>query len=129
MQQLALVSLVVDDYDEAIAFFVDGLGFELAEDRDEGPKRWVEVRPPGSTGCGLVLAKASDTDQRVRVGDQTGGRVFLFLQTDDFERDYRRMTDYGVEFLEEPRHEPYGTVAVFHDLYGNKWDLLEPTKD
>ncbi|MEE9416202.1 MAG: VOC family protein, partial [Acidimicrobiales bacterium] len=119
MQQLALVSVVVDDYDEAITFFVDGLGFELSEDRDEGHKRWVVVRPPGSTGCGLVLAKASDADQQTRVGDQTGGRVFLFLQTDDFDGDRRRMTEYGVEFLEEPRQEPYGTVAVFLDLYGN----------
>lgn len=128
MQQIGLISLVVENYDEAITFYVDGLGFELVEDRDEGHKRWVVVRPPNSTGAGLLLAKASDSEQQSRVGNQTGGRVFLFLQTDDFERDHCAMVNFGVTFLEEPRYEPYGVVAVFEDLYGNRWDLLQPAR-
>ncbi|MEM7094810.1 MAG: VOC family protein [Actinomycetota bacterium] len=128
--QLGLVTLVVDDYDEAIAFFVDALGFELVEDspsvaNDGTPKRWVVVRP-GGEGTGLLLAQASTDEQRDRVGDQTGGRVGFFLQVDDFAAQYERMDAAGVEFLEEPRHEPYGTVVVFRDLAGNTWDLLGP---
>jgi catechol 2,3-dioxygenase-like lactoylglutathione lyase family enzyme len=123
--RLALTALLVRDYDEAVDFYVGKAGFELAEDTDMGAgKRWVVVRPPGSEG-GLLLAKAVD-EQAARVGDQAGGRVFLFLQTDDFGRDQGRMAAAGVRFLEAPRHEPYGTVAVFEDLYGNKWDLIQP---
>ncbi|GAB2727600.1 VOC family protein [Streptomyces bullii] len=128
MRRIALVSLVVDDYDEAIRFYTDALGFRLAEDasRPDG-SRWVVVEPgtPGQ-GTGLLLARASSEAQRARIGDQTGGRVGFFLHTDDFARDHARMTAAGVTFLEEPRHEPYGTVAVFQDLYGNRWDLLQP---
>jgi catechol 2,3-dioxygenase-like lactoylglutathione lyase family enzyme len=128
MSFLALVTLVVRDYDEAIAFYTDALGFDLAEDTDRGDgSRWVVVRPPGSApGAGLLLACAKDDGQRGCVGAQTGGRVGFFLHTDDFARDHARMTAAGVRFLEEPRHEPYGSVAVFEDLYGNRWDLLEP---
>ncbi len=123
---IALVALVVHDYDEAIAFFVDALGFRLVEDRIvNATKRWVVVAPPGSAGASLLLAKAANAEQAARVGDQTGGRVFLFLQTDDFWRDWRLMQARGVEFTEAPREEPYGTVAVFLDLYGNRWDLLQ----
>ncbi|MGW2420478.1 VOC family protein [Streptomyces sp. NPDC001709] len=131
MRRVALVTLVVDDYDEAIRFYTEALGFRLAEDtpRPDG-SRWVVVEPgpadrdPGATG--LLLARAKDEAQRSRIGDQTGGRVGFFLHTDDFARDHARMTAAGVTFLEEPRHEPYGTVAVFQDLYGNRWDLLQP---
>jgi catechol 2,3-dioxygenase-like lactoylglutathione lyase family enzyme len=128
MSFIALVTLVVRDYDEAIAFYTDALGFDLAEDTDRGDgSRWVVVRPPGSgAGTGLLLARAKDDGQRGCVGAQTGGRVGFFLHTDDFARDHARMTAAGVRFLEEPRHEPYGSVAVFEDLYGNRWDLLEP---
>ncbi|MGW7360756.1 VOC family protein [Streptomyces sp. NPDC054802] len=127
MSFIVLVTLVVRDYDEAIAFYTDALGFDLAEDTDRGDgSRWVVVRPPGSAaGTGLLLARAKD-GQRGCVGTQTGGRVGFFLHTDDFARDHARMTAAGVRFLEEPRHEPYGSVAVFEDLYGNRWDLLEP---
>jgi catechol 2,3-dioxygenase-like lactoylglutathione lyase family enzyme len=125
-QTLSLITLVVDDYDTAIAHYTGVLGFELLEDSDRGNgKRWVRVSPRGSTETGLLLAQASDDAQRARIGDQTGGRVGFFLQTDDFWRDHRAMTGKGVEFLETPREEDYGTVAVFRDLYGNKWDLLE----
>ena len=127
-QSLSLVSLVVRDYDEALAFFVGKLGFVLVEDRlivEEG-KRWVVVAPPGASEARLLLAKASTESQQSRVGDQTGGRVFLFLHTDNFRRDYERYRANGVVFVREPRHETYGTVAVFKDLYGNLWDLLEP---
>ncbi|MEU1889926.1 VOC family protein [Streptomyces pristinaespiralis] len=128
MQNIALITLVVRDYDEAIAFYTDALGFHLVEDTDRGDgSRWVVVRPAGSgTGTGLLLARAGNDDQRASVGAQTGGRVGFFLHTDDFARDHARMTAAGVRFLEEPRHEAYGSVAVFEDLYGNKWDLLEP---
>ncbi|MEO1064275.1 MAG: VOC family protein [Actinomycetota bacterium] len=126
MSHLGLVALVVDDYDDAIAFYVDVLGFELRENRDEGHKRWVVVAPPGAE-TGLLLARASTEAQRTRVGDQTGGRVGWFLITDDFARDHRAFLDRGVRFVEEPRHEEYGSVAVFEDLYGNRWDLLEPS--
>lgn len=123
---IGAIALVVRDYDEALAFYVDRLGFTLVEDTVLGPgKRWVIVAPPGSHETRLLLAKATTPDQAARVGDQTGGRVFLFLHTDDFPRDYGRMRAQGVHFCEEPRTEPYGTVAVFEDLYGNRWDLLQ----
>ncbi|AYN42906.1 VOC family protein [Streptomyces dangxiongensis] len=128
MRRLALVTLVVDDYDEAVRFYTGALGFRLAEDapRPDG-SRWVVVEPGGDgPGTGLLLARAKDDEQQARVGDQTGGRVGFFLHTDDFARDHARMAAAGVTFLEEPRHEPYGTVAVFQDLYGNRWDLLQP---
>ncbi|MER5432488.1 VOC family protein [Streptomyces sp. NPDC002588] len=128
MRRIALVTLVVDDHDEAIRFYTDALGFRLAEDepRPDG-SRWVVVTPgEGQDGTGLLLARAKDDAQRARVGDQTGGRVGFFLHTDDFARDHARMRAAGVTFLEEPRHEPYGSVAVFQDLYGNRWDLLQP---
>ncbi|MFJ9833047.1 VOC family protein [Streptomyces sp. NPDC101169] len=133
MRRVALVTLVVDDYDEAIRFYTDALGFRLAEDepRPDG-SRWVVVEPDARSegtadhGTGLLLARAKGEEQRARVGDQTGGRVGFFLHTDDFARDHARMAAAGVTFLEEPRHEPYGTVAVFQDLYGNRWDLLQP---
>ncbi|MEX2981742.1 VOC family protein [Streptomyces sp. C36] len=127
MPHLALVTLVVRDYDEAIAFYVDAVGFELREDIPLGDgKRWVVIAPPGSRESGMLLARAADAAQEARVGDQTGGRVGFFLYTDDFARDHGRMRTAGVHFIEQPRHEPYGTVAVFQDLYGNRWDLLEP---
>ncbi|BCM72418.1 MULTISPECIES: VOC family protein [Streptomyces] len=128
MRRVALVTLVVHDYDEAIRFYTEALGFRLVEDAPRpGGSRWVVVEPGGDgTGPGLLLARAGDENQRARVGDQTGGRVGFFLHTDDFARDHARMTAAGVTFLEEPRHEPYGTVAVFQDLYGNRWDLLQP---
>ena len=123
---LVALSLLVREYDEAIAFFTQALGFVLLEDTplDNG-KRWVRVGPAGGGGAALLLAKASTPEQQARIGDQTGGRVFLFLDTHDFWRDYRRLQAYNVTFLEEPREEPYGTVVVFLDLYGNKWDLVQ----
>ncbi|MEU8761775.1 VOC family protein [Streptomyces sp. NPDC048659] len=127
MPALALVTLVVADYDEAVDFYTRALGFELAEDTDRGDgTRWVVVRPRGAGGTGLLLARAKDEVQAAAVGAQTGGRVGFFLHTDDFARDHTRMTAEGVRFLEAPRHEPYGSVAVFEDLYGNRWDLLQP---
>ncbi|TQJ24681.1 catechol 2,3-dioxygenase-like lactoylglutathione lyase family enzyme [Micromonospora sp. A202] len=124
---LGLVALVVREYDEAIDFYVGDLGFKLVEDtaRPDG-SRWVVVRPAGARETALLLARASTAEQRARVGDQTGGRVGLFLYTEDFARDHARMVAAGVRFLEEPRHEAYGSVAVFADLYGNRWDLLQP---
>jgi len=126
-QSLGLVSLVVREYDEAIAFFVGTLGFSLIEDTPipEQDKRWVVVAPPGSTGSRLLLARATNAEQAGRVGNQTGGRVFLFLYTDDFARDYKAYKARGVVFVREPKEEPYGTVAVFKDLYGNLWDLVQ----
>ena len=125
MNSIGAVTLVVRDYAEAVAFYVDAVGFELVEDVDlGGGKRWVVVRPAGAQ-TGLLLAQAADDEQRAHVGNQTGGRVGLFLHTDDFARDHERMSAAGVRFLEQPRHEPYGTVAVFADLYGNTWDLIE----
>ena len=126
-QHLANIALIVADYDEAIAWYTQVLGFTLLQDIDMGDgKRWVRVAPPGSNGgTALLLAQASTEAQRTRVGDQVGGRVGFFLHTDDFARDHAAMTERGVRFAEEPRHEPYGTVAVFVDLYGNRWDLVE----
>ena len=127
-QALGLVSLVVREYDEAIAFYVGILGFTLVEDTyiPEQGKRWVVVAPPGSTESRLLLARASNPDQATFVGNQTGGRVFLFLCTDNFARDYQAYAARGVRFVREPKEESYGTVAVFEDLYGNLWDLLQP---
>jgi catechol 2,3-dioxygenase-like lactoylglutathione lyase family enzyme len=129
-QTLGHVTFMVRNYDEAVAFFTNALGFQLIEDtpQDEG-KRWVLVAPAGSHGSSLLLAQASTPEQVARIGNQTGGRVTLFLHTDDFARDYREMKARGVKFLETPREESYGTVAVFEDLYGNKWDLLEPRRN
>lgn len=126
-QSIAHVALVVRDYDEAIDFYVNQLNFTLVEDtyQKEQDKRWVMVAPPGSTGTTLLLAQASKPEQMACIGNQTGGRVFLFLRTDDFWRDYRRMVAIGIQFVREPKDEPYGTVAVFKDLYGNLWDLVE----
>jgi len=140
-QRIAQFAVVVRDYDEAIAFYVEKLGFELAEDTDlGGGKRWVRVRPPGSGGIGgvggaagggpgaeILLARAASEAQATRVGDQTGGRVFIFLETDDFQRDYDALVARGVVFVRPPTKEPYGTVAVFEDLYGNRFDLVERT--
>ena len=124
---LAQVALIVADYDEAIRFYVDAVGFELVEDTDQGGgRRWVVVAPAGGTGASLLLARADGPAQQTRVGDQGAGRVWLFLETDDFAADHERMLAGGVRFLEPPRREPYGTVAVFEDLYGNRWDLIEP---
>ena len=125
-----MVSLVVRDYDEALAFYVGVLGFERVEDSEvpEQAKRWVVVRPRGSGQCSLLLARASTAEQADHVGDQTGGRVFLFLYTDDFERDYAAYSAKGVEFVRPPQDMPYGRVAVFKDLYGNSWDLIQPTR-
>ena len=126
LQQIGYVALVVRDYDEAIEFYQQKLDFVLIEDTVlDASKRWVLMAPRGSTGTRLLLAKAASPEQTTRIGNQTGGRVFLFLHTDDFWRDYRRMTERGIKFRREPRDEPYGTVAVFEDLYGNRWDLLE----
>ncbi|URK17779.1 VOC family protein [Thalassospira sp. GO-4] len=127
MPHIGLCALIVRDYDDAIAFYTDKVGFDLIEDTDMGDgKRWVIVAPTGATETRILLARASGADQENAIGNQTGGRVGFFLNTDDFARDHARMTKAGVRFLEAPRHEPYGTVAVFEDLYGNKWDLLEP---
>jgi catechol 2,3-dioxygenase-like lactoylglutathione lyase family enzyme len=129
-QTLGYIALVVRDYDEAIAFFTTKLEFQLIEDTDLGNgKRWVRVRPPGSTGTDLLLARAVNPEQASRIGNQTGGRVFLFLHTDNFWRDYHGMTAHGVKFCRPPSEESYGTVAVFEDLYGNKWDLLQLKAD
>ena len=126
-QRLAQVALVVRDYDEAIHFYTEILKFELIEDTPLTPsKRWVLVQPPGGQGCRLLLAKAVGTEQISRIGNQTGGRVFLFLYTDNFRRDYEFLKVNGVKFVREPSEESYGTVAVFSDLYGNLIDLIEP---
>lgn len=127
-RKLGLISLVVRDYEEALDFFVGILGFTLVEDREvpEQKKRWVVVSPPGDGGADLLLARASSDEQTARIGDQTGGRVFLFLYTDDFERDYESFRSQGVVFVRQPETFDYGTVAVFRDLYGNLWDLIEP---
>ncbi len=128
-QYIAHIALVVDDYDEAIQFYTKKLHFILKEDTVlSETKRWVIITPPGSGGCSLLLAKAANDDQKTRVGNQTGGRVFLFLHTDDLERDYKNMKEQGISFVREPETEEWGTVAVFKDLYGNLWDLIEPKK-
>ncbi len=126
-QSLLHVSLVVRDYDEAIAFYVGKLGFELVEDtfQPEQNKRWVVVRPRGSEGASIVLGRANKPEQQGFIGNQAGGRVFLFLQTDDLKRDVERMKAHGIEFAREPTEFSYGTVAVFKDLYGNLWDLVQ----
>ena len=126
-QSIAHIALVVRDYDEAIDFYTKKLHFKLVEDtyQPEQDKRWVLVAPPNSNGTTLLLAKASKPEQEAFIGDQTGGRVFLFLQTDDFWRDYNDMASHGITFIREPKVEQYGTVAVFEDLYGNLWDLIE----
>lgn len=125
-QQIGNIALVVENYDDAIEFYTKKLQFTLVEDTDlGGGKRWVQVSPPNSTGTNLLLAQASNEEQKKAIGNQTGGRVFLFLQTNDFWRDYELMKAKGVVFNEEPREEAYGTVVVFQDLYGTKWDLLQ----
>jgi catechol 2,3-dioxygenase-like lactoylglutathione lyase family enzyme len=127
---LASLSLLVRDYDEAIAFFTQALRFRLVEDTSLGDgKRWVRVAPEGPGGAALLLAKAATPEQESRIGNQSGGRVFLFLHTSDFWDDYHHMQAHGVRFTEQPRREPYGTVVVFLDLYGNKWDLIQPNAD
>jgi catechol 2,3-dioxygenase-like lactoylglutathione lyase family enzyme len=126
-QNIVHIALVVDDYDEAIAFYTKKLQFTLIEDTLlSDTKRWVLVAPPGSAGCNLLLAKAATEEQKSRVGNQSGGRVFLFLHTDNLKRDYKNMKEKGISFVREPAEESWGTVAVFEDLYGNLWDLIEP---
>lgn len=127
MQFLAHIALLVNDYDEAIAFFTQKLHFDLIEDTAlSDSKRWVLVAPPGAKECCILLAKAANDLQRSRVGNQTGGRVFLFLYTDNFDRDYQNLLNNNIPIVRPPTLEPYGTVAVFEDLYGNYWDLIEP---
>ncbi|MGK0410440.1 hypothetical protein CXF80_15615 [Shewanella sp. Actino-trap-3] len=130
-QSIVHIALVVRDYDEAIEFYVNKLKFELIEDtyQAEQDKRWVVVSPPGSSGVSLLLARASKPEQNDVIGNQTGGRVFLFLNTDDFWRDYHRMVVDGIKFVRPPQEQDYGTVAVFEDLYGNLWDLLQLNDD
>lgn len=126
-QEIVHIALIVRDYDEAIEFYTQKLGFELIEDtyQPEQDKRWVVVAPPNSKGTTLLLAKASKEKQEAFIGNQSGGRVFLFLNTDDFQRDYEKMKANGIEFIRDPKEADYGTVAVFKDLYGNQWDLLQ----
>jgi catechol 2,3-dioxygenase-like lactoylglutathione lyase family enzyme len=130
-QSIVHIALLVKDYDEAIKFYTKTLNFDLIEDtlQVEQDKRWVIVSPPNSTGASLLLAKASNTKQEAYIGNQSGGRVFLFLNTDDFWRDYNQMTSKGIKFLRSPKKQEYGMVAVFQDLYGNIWDLLELNSD
>ena len=130
-QSIVHIALVVEDYDDAIAFYTEKLNFQLVEDtyQPEQDKRWVVVAPPGSSGTTLLLARASKPEQEPFIGNQTGGRVFLFLHTDNFWRDYNDMVAKGINFVREPKDETYGTVAVFEDLYGNLWDLLELNED
>lgn len=128
-QRIATIALVVRDYDEALAWYTGTLGFDCLEDTDlGGGKRWVVVAPRDGRGARLLLARAATSEQAARIGDQTGGRVFLFLETDDFAGDFSALTARGVTFTEAPRGEPYGTVAVFADLYGNRWDLIQPKR-
>lgn len=128
-QNLSHIAIVVEDYDEAIAFYTQKLHFTLLEDTPlSDTKRWVLVRPNGSNGCSLLLAKGVNAEQKSRIGNQTGGRVFLFLHTDDFNRDYQNLINNNIKIVREPSLEEYGTVAVFEDLYGNLWDLIEPKK-
>jgi catechol 2,3-dioxygenase-like lactoylglutathione lyase family enzyme len=133
-QQIGYIALLVRDDDEAIAYFTQTLGFDLIEDspsidREGRQKRWVLIAPPGSTGTQILMAKASTPEEAARIGNQTGGRVFLFLHTDDFWRDYNALIEKGVKFVRQPKQEECGTVAVFEDLYGNKWDLLQLKAD
>lgn len=129
-QVLAQIALVVDDYDKAIEYYTEILGFELIEDTVLSPdKRWVVVKPSGNGTCRLLLAKASNEEQRQRIGDQTGGRVFLFLHTDNFARDFAHLMHHQVKIIRGPEDMPYGKVAVFADLYGNLWDLIEPKNE
>ncbi len=126
-QKIAHIAILVEDYDEAIQFYTEKLQFSLIEDtRLSETKRWVIVGPKGAAGCNLLLAKAANEQQKSRIGNQTGGRVFLFLHTDNFERDYQHLQHHQIKIIREPGVEPYGTVAVFEDLYGNLWDLIEP---
>ena len=128
-QRIAHIALVVKEYDEAIQFYTEKLGFRLIEDTSLGEdKRWVVVAPRGATECSLLLAKAANEQQAASIGNQTGGRVFLFLFTDDFWRDYNNMVAQHIHFVRPPKEEAYGMVAVFEDLYGNQWDLLEPNQ-
>ena len=126
-QALSLVTLVVADYGHALDFFVGVLGFDMLQDQDQGDKRWVTIRPPGGEGTAILLARATTPAQLGAVGNQTGDRVGFFLTTDDFDRDYARMRDRGVTFLESPRAEPYGKVVQWRDPFGNRWDLLQPS--
>lgn len=127
MQELAHISLLVKDYDEAIEFYTKKLNFKLIEDTPlSDTKRWVLVAPPGSAGCCLLLAKAANKEQESRIGNQTGGRVFLFLHTDNFDNDFENLKEKNINIIRGPNEEPYGTVAVFEDLYGNLWDLIQP---
>lgn len=129
-QRIAHIALVVKDYDEAIQFYTEKLDFELLEDtKIDELKRWVVIAPPGAKECCLLLARAANEQQLASVGNQTGGRVFLFLFTDDFWRDYNKMIEKEIKFIRPPKEEPYGMVAVFEDLYGNMWDLLEPNEN
>jgi len=130
-QDIVHIALVVKDYDEALDFYLNKLHFQLIEDtyQPEQDKRWVVVAPPGSTGCTILLARASKLEQEPFIGNQSGGRVFLFLNTDDFWRDYYDMKDKGIEFIREPKTDSYGIVAVFKDLYGNLWDLVQLKED
>jgi len=128
-QRLAHIAIVVNDYDKAIKFYTEKLHFDLIEDTQlSETKRWVLVRPKGGDSCCLLLAKAANEEQLSRVGNQTGGRVFLFLHTDNFERDYQDLLDHQIEIVRQPQREEHGTVAVFKDLYGNLWDMIEPAK-
>lgn len=129
-RSIAMVTVVVDDYDAALAYYTGCLGMTCVEDKPmQDGKRWVVVAPKGEGGCRLLLAQAANDEQRQAIGNQTGGRVFLFLETDDFDRDHARFKSRGVNFIEPTRSEPYGKVAVFEDLYGNRWDLIEPAHE
>jgi catechol 2,3-dioxygenase-like lactoylglutathione lyase family enzyme len=128
-QTLAHIAIVIDDYDKAIAYYTNKLHFILLEDNQlSDSKRWVLISPPGGEGCSLLLAKAANEEQQSRIGNQTGGRVFLFLHTDNFDRDYQNLIDNKITIIREKTEEPFGTVAVFQDIYGNLWDLIEPYK-
>lgn len=126
--RLAALTLIIPDYDAAIAFYCGVMGFDLVEDINQGRKRWIRVSP-GGDGATIILAEPSDDAQRAAIGAQGAGRVWLFLNSDDFAKDHARLTEAGVTFEEEPRHEPYGTVAVFQDIFGNRWDLIGPSPD
>ena len=129
-QTIAHIALIVKDYDEAIEFYTNKLDFQLLEDtRLSDDKRWVMIAPQGAKECSLLLAKAANKKQAASIGNQTGGRVFLFLFTDDFWRDYQKMSERNIQFIRPPKEEEYGTVAVFEDLYGNLWDLIEPNEN